>query len=188
MGACGECARNLPKWKWINISAKHWQLIFTSSIQHKLHIYMKQSTFNCENGWNNPFSRPQYNTSFTYTITIHIHSNKVHIYVTIQYNNHSSWRRKQVRFSTSLSRGEASTYIYIKQSWSNGKYGSNNGRNEVGRRRKTTISTCWRRGESGVEWEVVGGGGMDKGQPRLVVAHFVSIVVAHFCNAPRLRT
>ena len=41
------------------------QLIFTSSIQHKLHIH-------------NHF----------------IHSNKVHIYVTIQYNNHSSWRRK----------------------------------------------------------------------------------------------
>ena len=41
-------------------------------------------------------------------------------------------------------------------------------------------------GESGVEWEVVGGGGMDKGQPRLVVAHFVSILVAHYRNAPLL--
>ena len=49
-----------------------------------------------------------------------------------------------------------------------------------------TRSTWWRRGESGVEWEVVGGGGMDKGQPRLVVAHFVSIVVAHYRNAPLL--
>ena len=156
MGACGECARNLPKRKWINISAKYWQLIFTSSIQYKLHIH-------------NHF----------------IHSNKVHIYVTIQYNNHSSWRRKQVRFSRSLRRG-ASTYIYIKQSRFNCKNGWNNGRNEERRRRKTTRSTWWWRGESGVEWEVVGGGAMDKGEPRLVVAHFVSRVVAHYRNAPLL--
>ena len=79
-------ASHIYQTKYIQLREWVKQLIFMSSIQHKLHIH-------------NHF----------------IHSNKVHIYVTIQYNNHSCWRRKQVRFSRSLRRG-ASTYIYIKQS------------------------------------------------------------------------
>src|ERR1043165_5193833 len=97
MGACGECARNLPKRKWIDISAKHWQLIFTSSIQTQdSHIYIKpqQSFTYTSNHKHHIYIKPQA-SHIHQTTSSHTHIHQTTSFIYTYTSNHKLFLHKR---------------------------------------------------------------------------------------------
>ena len=130
---------------WQNIgnsfSRYQYNTRFTYTSNHKLHIYIKPIYIKPQS------SHIHQTTSFTYTsnpyTSNHIH--KLHIYFKPQASQKEEKKTSDLWVRNGRNEvGGASTYIYMKQSRSNGKYRWINGRNEVGRRRKPSRSSLRR--------------------------------------------
>ena len=98
-----------------------------------------ESTFQQNIG--NSFSRHQYNTRFTYTSNHKLHiyiKPQAYIYIKPQASQKEENKTSDLWVINGRNEvGGASTYIYMKQSRSNGKYGWINARNEGGEEEET---------------------------------------------------